>query len=74
MMVRGEPHDYVVLDVNENPVVTKVPYYLRDTATPALSSRWTRSIVWIEKHPVLVLLGVGLSSTLVAVVALIAGR
>ncbi len=61
-------------DVIESRAVTKVPYYMRDTATPALSSRWTRSIVWIEKHPVLVTLWLGIATVLVAILAVIAGR
>lgn len=61
-------------DVIESRAVTKVPYYLRNTSTPALSLRWTRSIVWIEKHPVLVTLGLGIATVLVAVIAVVAGR
>jgi hypothetical protein len=60
--------------VIESHAVTKVPYYLRDTETPALSSRWTRFVVWIEKHPVLVSLALGVATVFVAVVAIVVGR
>jgi hypothetical protein len=60
--------------VIESPAVTKVPYYLRHSASPAVSSRWTQAVAWIEKHPALVTLGVGAGSVAIAAIAVIAGR
>lgn len=60
--------------VIESRAVTKVPYYLRDSAEPAMSSRWTRFVAWIEKHPVLMSLAVSVAALGVGVLGLFLGR
>jgi hypothetical protein len=44
----------------EAKAVNKVPYHLRRGADLTQPSRWTRSVVWIERHPATAaLIGVG---------------
>lgn len=60
--------------VIESRAVTKVPYYLRQSGTPEISSRWTRTVVWIEKHPALVSLGLGLATLGIGLIGILVGR
>ena len=58
--------------VIERHAVTKVPYQMRDNL-PVQSSRWTRSVGWVEKHPQTVLLIVGGLTAIVTLIGVILG-
>lgn len=53
--------------VIERKAVTKIPHHLRHTATPKRGSRWTRTMAWIERHPAIVALIVGILGALASV-------
>jgi hypothetical protein len=58
--------------VIERHAVTKVPYQMRDNL-PVQSSRWTRTVGWVEKHPQTVGLVVTGGTALAALIGVILG-
>jgi hypothetical protein len=58
--------------VIERHAVTKVPYQMRDNL-PVQSSRWTRSVGWVEKHPTTVTLTLGSLTALATLIGVILG-
>lgn len=59
--------------VIESKAVTKVPHHMRDGDAPSVSSRWTRTMGWIEKHPTVATGVVGLSGVAATVAGIVVG-